>query len=494
MTASDQELRRLVREEVQKHKANVENDPYRLQFHHMPPAGLMNDPNGWIQWKGIYHLFYQWMPFETDHGAKFWGHYTTEDFIHWTHEKIALTPSEWYDKDGCFSGSAIIHEDKLHLFYTGNVFNESGEREAYQCMAVSEDGVTFVKKGVVARLPEGYTAHFRDPKVWKKGEEWYMVVGAQTTEREGKVVLFRSSCLTEWQFLGEIAGSGENDLASFGYMWECPDLFELQNTDVLITSPQGLQADGMDYANTYQSGYFLGTLDESVPHFQHGSFKELDRGFEFYAPQTTLDEKGRRIMVGWMGVPDQFEQEHPTIEQQWIHCLTMPRQLSVRNQQIIQQPLEEYQAMRGPVLLYSSITIENDQKAVRGIGGRSTELFIEMETLDDQFALELFQYASISYTKKDNVITLSRPHLKDKSQTEFRRVKLEGELRNLHLFIDSSSLEVFVNDGEEVFTSRIFADPAEKDILFTSIGQTTFSIEQWSLSGFIHYPRLEEEK
>lgn len=482
MIRKDEELRQLVAEEIEKHQDKVVSDPYRLNYHLMPPVGLLNDPNGFIQWKGTYHMFYQWMPFDTGHGAKFWGHYTSEDFVHWNHEEIALTPSDWFDKNGVYSGSAIAHDGCLYLFYTGNVKDENGGRETYQCVAVSEDGIHFEKKGVVIELPDGYTPHFRDPKVWKKNDQWYMVIGAQSKEKQGKAVLFRSDNLIEWNFLGPITGSQEGSLGDFGFMWECPDLFELQGQDVLIISPQGLEEDGMNYANTYQSGYFVGSLDYKKPQFTHGSFRELDRGFEFYAPQTTIDEKGRRILVAWMGVPDQYEQAHPTIEQQWIHCLTIPRQLKWNGNQIIQEPLEELKEMRGPVLFHSSITIENDQKAVRGIGGKSIELNIDIEKIEDQLALELFQYASISY--KDGIITLSRPHLEDQTKTEFRRVELPGELRSLRLFIDYSTLEVFVNGGEEVFTSRIYPHPDEEHILFTSLGESTFSLEQWTLGGF----------
>lgn len=132
--------------EVEKYETLVNRDRYRLRYHLMPPVGLMNDPNGLIDWNGTYHVFYQWMPFRTGHGAKFWGHYTSPDLVHWQAAPIALAPSEWYDKDGCYSGSAINCDGKLVLFYTGNVKDEQGNRQTYQCMAVSEDGIHFTKK------------------------------------------------------------------------------------------------------------------------------------------------------------------------------------------------------------------------------------------------------------------------------------------------------------------------------------------------------------
>ncbi|GIW49484.1 MAG: hypothetical protein KatS3mg080_0095 [Anoxybacillus sp.] len=125
----------LAEEEVKKYASIVESDPNRLRYHLMPPVGLMNDPNGLIYWKGTYHVFYQWMPFQTTHGAKFWGHYTSRDFVHWERQAPALAPSEWFDRNGCYSGSAVDNDGVLTLFYTGNVKDDDGTRHTYQCMA-----------------------------------------------------------------------------------------------------------------------------------------------------------------------------------------------------------------------------------------------------------------------------------------------------------------------------------------------------------------------
>lgn len=173
-----------------------------------------------------------------------------------------------------------------------------------------------------------------------------MVLGAQTEKLTGSAVLFTSENLTDWTFLGSIAGADSGGLGSFGYMWECPDLFSLDGTDVLLVCPQGLEADGIEYHNSHQAGYFLGRLHTEPPEFKHGEFTELDRGFDFYAAQTLEDDKGRRILFAWMGVPDQHEDKHPTHAYHWIHCLTMPRQLSLSNGRIIQRPLSEMKSRR----------------------------------------------------------------------------------------------------------------------------------------------------
>ncbi|RAK20513.1 beta-fructofuranosidase [Anoxybacillus vitaminiphilus] len=466
--------------EIDKHKETVESDYYRLKYHLMPPVGLMNDPNGFIHWNGTYHVFYQWMPFKTGHGAKFWGHYTSSDLVNWKHEKIALAPSEWFEKNGCYSGSAVDNDGVLTLFYTGNVKDESGNRQTYQCMAVSENGVDFTKKGVVVELPGGYTAHFRDPKVWKKDDCWYMIVGAQSESLDGQAVLFRSKNLIDWEHLGAITGGNSKQLGYFGYMWECPDLFELDGQDVLMVCPQGLKAEGMLYNNVYQSGYFVGRLNYETAEFVHGPFTELDRGFEFYAPQTTLDAKGRRLLIAWMGVPDQDEDKHPTIAHKWIHALTLPRELKLMDGKLYQKPVEELQQLRKDEVMYSDVTIVNEEIALEGICGDVAELKIgQIRQSKGIFEMNIRNVARLIYDSHERIFTLERKSFVNQL-TEKRQCYLE-KLHSLHIFLDTSSIEVFINDGEEVFTARIFPYRENRLITFAANSQVLFNIAKWNL-------------
>lgn len=477
---NQRELTEKVNQEVVRNKERVESDPYRLHFHLMPPVGLLNDPNGFIQYKGVYHLFYQWNPFETAHGSKFWGHYTSTDLVNWKHNPIALAPSEWYEKNGCYSGSAVEHEGKMVLFYTGNVKDENDERETYQCMAVSSDGITFEKKGPVIHLPEGYTAHFRDPKVWKKDNIWYMVLGAQDLNEQGKVVLYSSYDLTNWDFHGVITGSEMNGLGPFGYMWECPDLFELDGKDVLLVSPQGLAPEGDLYNNLFQAGYFVGELDYQELSYKHGDFTELDRGFDFYAPQTTVDEKGRRLLFAWMGITDENEKYQPTIKNGWIHAMTLPRVLSLKGEKVVQQPVEELKQLRKNEVSYSNVEVNTDIVTLDRVEGTSIELLLdEISYCTDSFEIKFRESASFYYSSKENKVSLHRKNFKD-GQIESRHCQIYG-IKKLQVFLDASSIEIFVNDGEEVFTARIFPSTKNESITFIAEGNLQFNIKKWDL-------------
>ncbi|TDL32656.1 sucrose-6-phosphate hydrolase [Jeotgalibacillus sp. S-D1] len=465
----NEELKQQAYSAVKKQSSTVRLDPYFPAYHLAPPAGLLNDPNGWIQWKGIYHLFFQWMPFDTAHGAKFWGHFSSENLTDWTLEPIALTPSDWFDKNGCYSGSAIGSDDKLTLFYTGNVKNEQNQRESYQCVAESTDGRTFEKKGVKVELPEGFTAHFRDPKVWQHKDNWYMVIGAQTKEETGSVAFLESNDLEKWTYRGILSHANQEPFHDFGYMWECPDLFELGGKDILLFSPQGIASDGIQYNNEYQSGYAIGKLNYDSAQFTHEDFVELDRGFEFYAPQTTLDDKGRRILVGWMGVPDQNEFKQPTVKEGWLHQMTLPRELKLIDGTIFQIPLEEMKELRTTQTIKES----GKQQHTASIS-RASEVQVDGKIQK----LTLFDNMTLQFNEQSKLLTLERPSYAD-GQTERRSCLLPNGLYSLQLFIDHSSVEIFVNQGEAVFTSRMFADEGVSTLF--AEGYEELQITAWTL-------------
>lgn len=474
----NEELLKKAYDRIEETKELVESDYYRLKYHIMPPVGLLNDPNGFVQINDEYHLFYQFHPFDTKHGLKYWAHVKSKDLVNWVECPIALAPSEWYETHGCYSGSGINDNGVLTLIYTGNVKDENGNRETYQCLVTSEDGVNFKKyenNPVIYNQPEGYTRHFRDPKVWKKDEIWYMVIGAQTINNEGKVLLFKSVDLKDWSLVGDTAGSGLNDLGYFGYMWECPDLFSLKGKDILIASPQGLESKGDLYNNIYQSGYFVGKLRYDSGRLIHGEFTELDRGFEFYAPQTTLDNKGRRILIAWMGLPE--EENHPTTEHGWIHTMTIPRVLELVGDKIYQKPVEEFKSLRKNEMFYQDITIDNDVIELENINGAVLELLIEFQVEDAaEYGVKLrtsedgSEETVLFYNRESEKFEFNREK-SGRALSGIRRCQLEDrKTLKLNVFMDRSSIEVFINDGEEVFSSRIYPDKNSTGIKFFAKG------------------------
>ena len=200
MNLKHQEAIEKANKEVDQKKEIIKNSPYRLKYHFMAPTGWINDPNGLVQYKGEYQLFYQFYPYESKWGPMHWGHAKSTDLVHWEHLPVALAPSESYDfgevpGHGCFSGSAVVNGEELILIYTGHVDNK--EPMQVQCIAASMDGIHFEKyrhNPVIDHYPEEGSPDFRDPKVWN--HQWEMVYGGrfkQGGKRESSSLCFNES-------------------------------------------------------------------------------------------------------------------------------------------------------------------------------------------------------------------------------------------------------------------------------------------------------------
>lgn len=439
----------------------MSNRKFRQKFHIEPEKGLLNDPNGLIFYKGEYHFFYQHNPESCTHANKQWSHIKSKNLLNWETLPPALLPNDYFDKNGCYSGSAIEKDGKLYLLYTGNV-KEGDIRTPYQVLAESEDGINFKKIALPLKTYEkGYTAHFRDPKIYEEDGKYYFVLGAQRENLTGTVVKYVSTDLINWEFQGEIIQGDE-----WGYMVECPDLIKLDKKYILLTSPQGIEPQGSLYNNRYQSGYVIGGETLKKEEFTFEKFRELDRGFEFYAPQTFVDGKGRRILVAWMGMPE--EEEHPTVHGGWIHCFTLPRELKLVGDRVYQLPLVEFEKLRKSEKVLSDIKVEKEFHH-QDLKGATYEMNLEFENLDESFSIylrsseDMREKTVLSYNHCENSLTLNRDFSGEGYRGE-RKVFLERELNRIQIFMDNSSVEIFVNGGEEVLTARIYPGPESKNI------------------------------
>lgn len=423
---------------------------WKNKFHISPPFGLLNDPNGLIFWNNEYHIFYQWNPNACEHGSKHWAHLKSRDLINWEFLPIALSPNDWFDKNGCYSGSAIEKDNKLYLFYTGNVKNND-IRESYQCLAISTNGIDFEKKGPVIHdkdIPKEYTKHFRDPKVFIKDGVYKMVLGAQKVDLTGTIVVFSSHNLIDWDFEQEIING------NFGFMCECPDFIEDQNNKALIFSPQGIKADGDLFNNRYQSGYIIRDLYD----VEKNDFIELDRGFEFYAPQTFKDENNKNVLIGWIGMPEELE--HPSIEKEnWVHSLTIPRVLEIKKNKILQKPHNNLKKLRKEKIVIENICFENTIDLSKyNILGDTYELIISLEDFSKHIEIDLRkkgnERTTFSFNPIEKKVSLNR-NFSGSGYKGIRKCYLKN-LKKIHIFVDKCSIEIFLNDGEEVFTGNIY--------------------------------------
>lgn len=463
----------------------VNKCPYRQKFHIQPKTGLLNDPNGFAFYNGQYHLFYQWFPLGPVHGLKHWYHVSSEDLVNWEDCGVAIVPNKYYDSHGAFSGSGFVNNDKLQLFYTGNVRDDKWIRNSYQCVATMDNNNNIIKsdKPFIDGIPKGYTEHFRDPKVFEDNNKYYCIIGAQREkDNYGTIIYYESVDLENWTMKGEIV----NDFIGNGFMWECPDYISFDDEAVLIFCPQGIKEQGDLYRNIYQSGYMIGNpIDFSKGIFEHGEFMELDRGFDFYAPQTTVDKDGRRILVGWMGLP---EIEYPNDENGWANCLTIPREITLKDHKLIQNPVNELKSLRGDRIKHS-FNINNEEVAIDDFSEKTYEAIYSFKDISSdkvgvKFRKGYNEEIVFYYDKKEKKLVLDRSKMNRVFAEEYgtvRKCNFNEESFKIQMFVDTSSIEIFVNDGQEVFTSRIFSDDNSNSISIFADGETKIDVSLWPI-------------
>lgn len=458
-------------------KERAQSDPHRFAYHLQPPVGWLNDPNGLCRIGDTYHIYFQYSPFNAEGGNGLWGHMTTEDFSHFTEHEPAVYPDSRWDQNGAYSGGAYEEDGTYYIFYTGNVKHTDKEydyitagREQNVLLITTRDGYHFTEKEFLmtnSDFPADMSQHVRDPQVIRRNDRYYMFLGARTLEDKGCVLLFEGENLREWKYKTRFTTK-----EAFGYMWECPNYVEAGGRGFLIACPQGVPQNGLDYANVYQCGAFPLDYTFGKKDYRIGEFHELDRGFDFYAPQAFDDGRGRTLLFGWMGMPDSDYGNEITIERGWQHALTLPRELYLTDSgKLGQRPAAELESLRG----------EKHTEQIEGGDERTictlpllSEAVLHVENCGS-FSIGIRDFAVLSYDGKALILDLEKCGC-GRGQ---RGVRLDN-IREIRIFSDSSSLEIFVNDGEEVFTSRIY--DSMKPFGFRVSGEVRGSLEWYELS------------
>ena len=467
---------------VERKPVFVTNARWYPLYHIVPPAGWSNDPNGFCVYKGQYHFFYQHYPYASTWRAMHWGHVVSDDLAHWKHLPVALEPDKIYDASefgGCFSGSALEKDGKLYLLYTGHIqlpvlTPEGIGRIETQNVAISDDGVNFtkIKENPVLYAPSDkgdiHAGDFRDPKMWKHGNKYYAVIGSKNKAgNRAQMLLFDSEDLINWNFKSIMAYSQGNE----GTMWECPNFAEIDGQEAVIMSPIGMKAEGKKYLNFFQAGYILGKLNYDTGIFTKTSnFDMLDYGFDFYAPQITQTPDGRCIMIGWLAMwnPPAGNVLFEHIDG-WAGLMTVPRELHIKDGKIISVPVPELKSLRIGEKSYSNVAVSN-KTSLDGVKGDTGELVTTIDSKNAAgFSMELrsgdTEKTVLSYDKASGILKLNRD--KGGNVAGEREIKLTpSDKINLQIFLDRSSIEIFINGGEYVMSVRVYPKTTSQDIVF----------------------------
>ncbi|AKX34080.1 sucrose-6-phosphate hydrolase [Spiroplasma litorale] len=421
-----------------------EKDWYNNQFHLTGFCGSTNDPNGLAYFNGQYYIFMQNCPFSIYHYNKSWALYTTTDFINYTYEGITLTPSNKYDKDGVFSGSAYVNKNgDLGIYYTGNIKFNAVDRTSYTLKAFIDLKNKIVQKELLFECDlTKYTGHFRDPVVFEKNNKLFMINGAQTIEKQGILSLYEFKN-NSWVYLKDVEldeGQSENS-----YMVECPNYFQIKDKEYVFAC---FEQDAPLVEGSHFVKYREVKIDEKGDFSFLSDLKKIDLGFDFYAPQVFANVKDRVIMLGWLGnsKSNPFPPELTT----WSNNLTIPRQLTTKNNQLYQYPIKEIDNLRENEITSSNNVYKYDKGIVEivsdNINNKDFSIYLKSENKE----------LKISNYNKNFVIDRSNMDYNDienlPPKIDFNNLEIES----LRILVDRSCIEIFVNEGQQAISVKFF--------------------------------------
>lgn len=474
-------------------------DPDSRPFFHLSPLiGWMNDPNGFSIYKGEYHLFYQYYPYDTMWGPMHWGHAKSADLIRWEFLPCALAPDTASDWEGCWSGSALEDKEERHvLLYTGRmpVNNEDGAEHILQvqCLAVG-DGINYDKcdcNPVIAEnnLPEDASRYdFRDPKFWWDDREnaYLAVIGNMAPDESGQILLFRSTDTVNWEFLN-VLDACHNE---YGKMWECPDFFEIDDTALLLVSPQYMVCEG-EFQNRYGNIYLSGAYDPETHTFARKEVHPIDFGYDFYATQSLLAPDGRRIMVAWMQSWENSFKRQGGDPRGWRGMMTLPRELSVKDGRLIQTPVRELLAYRRDPVIVKDHLLSGEER-LPGISGRCLDMTVNVKAVEGaamgRFEIRLAEDEAhrtvLSFDAESGILTYDRTasgFAEDNMTPRFVELGQNLSELSLRIILDRNSSEIFINGGEKTLTSVMHTPGEAQGISFFAEGGVLMNIEKYDL-------------
>ena len=406
---------------------------YRPVYHHTPAYGWMNDPNGMFYKDGVWHLYYQLNPYGSMWENMTWGHSTSRDLIHWQAEPIAIEP----DAIGTiFSGSCVTRGDDVVAFYT-----TAGQNQT-QSMAVSHDGgMTFDKYDnnpvITADIPD-----FRDPKVFWNADinRWNLILAAGQ-----EMHIYSSANLTDWRFESAFG----KEYGNHGGVWECPDLMKFGDKWVLLCN---INPGGPFGGSATQ--YFVGDFDgkrftcESMPKVT----KWMDYGKDHYATVSFYNAPaGRHVVLAWMS-NWQYANQVPT--KQFRSANSLPRDLGLftdgSETYLSVKPSPEVDAIRGAKIkkLAETCEIVVDVKGAMELtlsNTASEKVVLSYDPQAQTLSLDRTRSGEIAFSEAFPAVTVAPTH---------------GALKQLRIFVDRCSIEVFDANGRVAMTNLVFPTTA----------------------------------
>ena len=441
-------------------------EKFRPQYHHTPLYGWMNDPNGMFYKDGVYHLFYQWNPYGSQWENMTWGHSTSRDLIHWEAQPTAIEPDAL---GSIFSGSCVVDKknNRVVAFYTS-----AGEKQT-QSMAISTDGGKTFEKFKGNPVLVSKEEDFRDPKCFWNPEiqKWNLILAVGQEMR-----IYSSTNLTDWTYessFGQSVNKLTDEVTEIGChdgVWECPDLIKLQvrGTDkqkwLLICNINP----GGPYGGS-ATQYFVGNFDGHKFTCEHQDTRWMDYGKDHYAT-VTFDNApdGRHIALAWMS-NWQYANQVPT--KQFRSANSVPRDLD----------LFEYNGQT-----YCGVTPSRELNALRGQVVKKLpqagEIVVDVKSSTEiTLSNALGEQVVMSYDAQKHTFSMDRTRSYASFSENFPCVTtapVYGDIKQLRIFIDNSSIEAFDAEGRLSMTNLVFPQVPYNNIKVTGGKATMYEIKK----------------
>lgn len=469
-------------EEIKIDRAQFKDDLNRPQYHAIPPGHWMNEPHAPIYYNGKYHLTYQHNPTGPYWHQIHWGHWASDDLVHWYDVPEAIFPdNDTVAPDGIWTGSATYNEKGIPVFFY-TFGNWSKVRNQGVALAFPKDPkdpnlTEWVKDStplITQAEGQGLTGEFRDPFVWKDKEDnkWYLLVGSGIQDKGGTAWFYESDDFKTWKLRGPFFLSDYEKYPFLGSIWELPVFLPVGKYEngetryIMIVSPKG-------YRENVEVYYWLGKFDK-----QQGKFipddeepQYWDYGIRTYiGPSGFVDPKTGRTLI--------FTIAAGGYGPGWAAgCVSLPVHLFLNKEgKLGVKPIAELQSLRKKELIsLSNKTLSEANKALSNIRGDMLEIVLDVESNADKYGIKIRQspdgkeetiilYDAVNKKLKADLSKASlqgrrfvRDPLSgtDKRADVIQHFDVKGESLRLHIYIDKALVQAYAND-QKTITSWVY--------------------------------------
>jgi len=431
-------------------------DPYRPVYHFVVPEDYARpaDPNGAVYWNGRYHLSYIYQ----DQGVHCWGHVSSHDLLHWRHHPPCLLPTPDSPEEGIFSGNCFINKQGqatmlYHGVKAGNCIATSSEAQLDSWQKLPSNPIVPVESKDKWREPANLPYAAWDPHGWLEGDTYYAIFGGV------RPAVFKAQELDQWQYVGDLFAHGVEGV-SLREDVSCPDFFQLGDKWVL-----------MGISHELGCRYYVGDWrnEQFYPEF-HEQMSWVDNSF--FAPESLVDAKGRRIMWAW--IFDQWS-EATDKTSAWSGVFSLPRELWLgQDHRLCMRPVEELKGLRYNERSVCHLWVQPDSELrVESIQGNVIDLELVLEPFGAArcgikvcCAPDGSEETVIGYDRVAHKLFMDAR--RSSSSPEMGRQVVEAgplhlagtELLSLRVLVDKSVVEVFANDRQAA-VRRIYPSNAD---------------------------------